>query len=341
MTAVQKHLGILLVLLSGAVAQTSGGSVTVQSVTTARDGDDLRVDITLSAPVKATAETAVHPDRILLDLPGTTSSDNTKNTPVNANGVRRVRTGQHSTSPLVTRVVLDLDRARAYTLKTEGNHIIVTVGAAENARRDSSHGAPVAAASGNVLGNLLRRRDRPTPLPEENSTSAPPPIPPTTATGPAFEPPSESSSAATLPPERPAAPVPQSQPVPLSPVNSAGQASFEENQIATVNKPVSSPASTSPAVPSASAPSTAPPPTRESSTVAPGAAAATQPASKRDEATMAATAPTSSPASPETAVIARSDDPSLRTVFKVKYVAEGRCLPRGWTRPRSCRGYEA
>ncbi|MGB8065476.1 MAG: AMIN domain-containing protein [Candidatus Sulfotelmatobacter sp.] len=95
---------------------------------TARESGNLRIEITLSAPVKPSAATAVHPDRILLDLPNTTSNDDIRNVSVHANGVRRVRTGQHSMSPLITRVVLELDQAHAYTVNTEGNRIIIMVG---------------------------------------------------------------------------------------------------------------------------------------------------------------------------------------------------------------------
>jgi len=187
--AVQKHLGTLLLLLSCAAAQNTAGTATVQSVKTVRDGSNLRVEVTLSAPVKPSFETASNPDRVLLDFPGTTSNDTIKSIAVNANGVRRVRTGQHSASPLITRVVLDLDQAHPYTVTAEGNKVIVTIGAAENARR-VSHGAPVAATSGNLIGVFRRRHDTaPPPVPPDNSTDFPTPAPPATSAGPAFEPP--------------------------------------------------------------------------------------------------------------------------------------------------------
>ena len=42
--------------------------------TTAREEGNLRVEITLSAPVKPSVETAVDPDRILLDFPNTSAT---------------------------------------------------------------------------------------------------------------------------------------------------------------------------------------------------------------------------------------------------------------------------
>src|SRR5271166_4561420 len=319
MTAVQKQLGMVMLLLSCALGQNTVGTATIQSVKTIREGAGLRLEITLSAQVKPSVNTAVHPDRILLDFPDASFLDNIKNIAVNANGVRRVRTGQHSANPLVARVVLDLDQAHPYTLKTDGNRIILTVGPAESAR-NVSHGAPVAATSGNLIGVFRRRQQALPPVTDDSSADGATPAPPATAAGPAFQPPTNNSSVATVPPERPMAPVPQSQPVNVSPGDSAGQASFEQNQIATASKPGRSPTDS---------PSETTFPPTDASPVAPARAPeiakTEEPASSVSGAAAAIVTPAATPKSvPETApVIARSDDPSLRTVFRVKYVAEG------------------
>src|SRR5271165_7428291 len=174
MTAVHKHLGMITLLLSCAAGQTVTGTARVEDVTTSRAGADLRIEITLSTPVKPAVETAEHPHRILLDFADTTCTDNTKEVFVNANGVRRVRTRQHSTTPLVTRVVLDLDQTHPYSVTTEGNRVILTVSPVEKAR---SQGAPVAATSGNLIA-VFRKREK-TNLPvldrsADNPKSRPP-----------------------------------------------------------------------------------------------------------------------------------------------------------------------
>jgi hypothetical protein len=310
MMAVQKHLGTILLFVSCAAAQNTAGSATVQNVTTTRQGTDLRVEITLSAPIKPAVETAENPSRILLDFPETTCNDKTKNVSVNANGVRRVRTGQHSTNPLITRVVLDLDQVHPYVVTTEGNRVILTVGAVER-ERSASRGAPVAATSGNLIGVFRRKRNTDAPS-VANSDDGPVPVPPPTPSGPAFEPPSDKPSVAVLPPEQPT-PVPQSPPFAVSPEGPAGQASVP-TQIASAAKPaaVEPPAATAPPS-SASAVETPPVPSE----------------SPKSENAVSPVAPAPPPAAVPTtaaetsALIARSDDPSLRTVFKVKYVAEG------------------
>ena len=137
---VQKHLWAVLVLASCAAAQ-NGTTATVQNVTVAREGTDVRVEITLSAPVTPSVDTAVKPNRILLDLPETIPGTSPKAVPVNDNGVRQVRTGQHSTLPLVTRVVVDLDQLHLYSVTTEGNRIILSVVAPD--KRAMSRSVPV------------------------------------------------------------------------------------------------------------------------------------------------------------------------------------------------------
>ena len=312
-----------MLLLSCAGAQNTAGTATVQTVTAAREGTDLRVEVTLSAPVKPSVESAVNPARILLDFPDTACSDKTKNVEVNSNGVRRVRTSQHSTTPLITRVVIDLDQSHSYTLQTEGNRIILNVGPAEKVR-NVSHGAPVAATSGNLIGVFRRRPAKAAPITEDTATgtrplpSPPPPV----AAGPAIEPPLNGSSAAALPPPpRTSAPAPQTQPAASSPVGSARRPSLEQNQIAAITTPANT---TDTPSATASSTTTAPPP----------GATANAPTAKADESVAsvpiapepsvsALPAPARNASADTSTLIARSDDPSLRTVFKVKYVAEG------------------
>ena len=303
--AVQKHLGTWMLLLSCATGQSAAGPATLQSVTTARQGTDLRVEVTLSSPVKPSFDTASNPDRILLDLPDTRSNDAVKTVSVHVNGVLRVRTGQHSTSPLVTRVVLDLDQAHPYTVTTEGNKIIITIGAIERARK-TTQGAPVAATSGNLIGVFRRRHDTAVPLPEQNTADFPTPVPPVTSAGPAFEPPSNNSSVAVVPPTPLTAPQPQSQPP---------SAFSEQKRIEMAAPP--------PVVSSSSSPSAAIPAVDAAVAIEPVAVPVI--AKKEEPAAPVAIAPaiTPSPSPESSTMIARSDDPSLRTVFRVKYVAEG------------------
>lgn len=168
----------IAVLLSTCATAQNPSDISVRSVTTSRQGSNLRIQIILSAPVKPSVETAVHPNRILLDLSNTVCYSNTKNVPVHANGVRQVRTAQHRTNPNVTRVVLDLDEVRPYVVTTEGTSIILTI---TGEAKQVSHGAPVPATSGNILAGVFRPKDRTGPVTGDTSKDSgtlPPPPPP-------------------------------------------------------------------------------------------------------------------------------------------------------------------
>ena len=351
MTVAQKHLWIASLLLSCAVAQTPT-PFTVRKVTTSKQGSDLRIEITVSAAVKPSVDTAVNPNRILLDFPNTVCSDSTKTVSVHANGVRQVRTAQHSTSPYITRVVLDLDEVRPYVVTAEGNSIILTVAGEE---KHASSGAPVAATSGNILAGVFRHRqhDGTGPVISDNSDNVAPPVPapPPAVAGPQFQPP-KASSAASVPPPPPAV----SQPKATVAASNAAPATFAQKQIAvaprpeqpadvktsaapaiasvqpkpveiaTTSTPVKSEAAAAPVVappqptPAASAPAeTAAPKAAETSAPTEATTAATDSATESGDASAAP----AEPAATAPTLIARSDDPSLRTVFRVKYVADG------------------
>ncbi|HKV81370.1 MAG TPA: AMIN domain-containing protein [Candidatus Sulfotelmatobacter sp.] len=373
MTAFQKHLGFLALMLSCAAAQNPSPA-SVRSVKTSHQGSDLRIEITVTAPVKPSVETAENPHRILLDFPNTVCTDSTKSVSVHANGVRQVRTAQHSTAPFVTRVVLDVDEIRPYVVTTEGTSIILTIAGED---KHVAHGAPVAATSGNLLAVFRRRRDGAGPVIDDTSNNPGPslPPPPPLVAGPSFQPP---SSASSIPAPPPAVAQPQvTTPAPASAV----PATLNQVQIAVAPKPnassgVVSSAPTAPAVAkaeekrveiaAASAPvqpvSVQPAPSRPP-TASPQPAPVTKPAPtepvtpKAEEKIAEVVPPPVATAAPETApttadttsapgevtesantspspvepaaaaptstLIARSDDPSLRTVFRVKYVAEG------------------
>ncbi len=296
MMAVQKHLGTLLLLLSCAVAQNTTGIATVENITVAREGTDLRVEVTLSSAVRPSVETAVGPDRILLDFPDTTCGDKVEKS-VNMNGVRRVRAALHASAPPITRIVLDLDQAFPYNLKTEGNRIILTISPAVVARTNRQ-GAPAAAASGGLIGIFRHAKSAPVPVAADHPPESPLPAPPpnttaTTSSSPTNPTVSPVQAAASAPP-RPAVTVPVD--------SSPKEGSFSSNQIAATTSLGNSATVTGAGFSSVNV--------------------STPAAPKPANADVTAASPALE-ASKENTLIARSDDPSLRTVFKVKYVAEG------------------
>jgi hypothetical protein len=304
MKAVYGQLAVVLLSLSAAAAQTGSAPTVLQRIATSSQGADLVVDLAMSAPVRASADVAHNPDRILIDLEGANCAAPFSDLAIRQNGILRVRAAQHSTNPSITRVVVDLDRAHPYALRTEGSHVILTISPVE-IRKNASQGAPAAATSGTPLGLLRRQPDRPAGMngpPPASVNSVPLPPLPVAHTG--IEP--SAGSVATSAPVPPP-PVIRSQPATADGNSSLG-ASFNPQ-----------PASTTPATAAAVASSGFEPGNAKPEPVATAAATEPPPA---PEPAPAPPAPEPMPA-PAVAIATRSDDPSLHTVFHVKYVADG------------------
>lgn len=189
MMVVQKQFATLLLLVSLAGAQTAGVA-SLQDVQVTHAGNDVRIEITLDAPVKASVITAVHPDRLVLELPNTTISEQ-QHIPVYFDGVRVVRYALHQISPAVTRVVVELDQAQPYALETNGTHIILTISPELDARANAHRsGAPAAAASGGFIGVFRRKQDSLPPAPANENAQ----IPAAPPSGPPLRFPSDKSS---------------------------------------------------------------------------------------------------------------------------------------------------
>src|SRR5271157_2313915 len=308
MTAIRKHLAIWMLSVSCAAAQSTGGTATVQNVTVARDSSGLRVEVTLSSPVQPSIETAVNPDRILLDFPGTITNGNAQKKEVNTDGVRRVRTGQHSVVPPVTRVVLDLDQARSYTMKAEGNRIIVTVGPALNASLARS-GAPASPVSLGLSG-IFRRKPASPQSPAADQS-------------PSISLPESAPARATVSTSNPADVKDAAAPPPFSGTQVAGDFKPRDGSVATGGFP-----SATADTPSATAEAPVSGTGFDAKAAGTGALEAKTPELKTGEpwAVASANSGVANPAAVATntaMMLVRTDDPSLRTVFRVKYVADG------------------
>lgn len=168
----------------------TNGFTRLQNVTTEQEGADLRVKIMLSSPVKPQIKTANDPDRIVLDFPETSCSSKTKE--IDANGIQRLRVAQHSATPLIARVVIDLEKSYPYTVSTQGNNVVLTVNTTERPQL-----LPIAALSGDSIGaSRAEAEEERIALVAGRSGDLPDraPLPMTTA-------PSEETTAAALPPD--------------------------------------------------------------------------------------------------------------------------------------------
>jgi hypothetical protein len=170
-------VSVLLLMGSlGAAQNTAGGAAEIEQLQVKRDGADVTIQVVLTGTVKASVETAINPDRLVLVLPGTVSDAKQKHFPLDANGVRAVRLGLNSANPPVTRVVVDLDRAHPYTLSADGKSITLRVQPSENAEVVVRHVGPAPAASAPLIG-VFRRKPQP-PAVDSTTAQAAIPVPP-------------------------------------------------------------------------------------------------------------------------------------------------------------------
>ena len=177
-----RQCGFLLLLVSCAAAQGAApDTVYVRGLKVVRDAaNNLRVEITLSAPLSASPKVtlAINPDRLVLDLPNTSSDTKQQQVSVNYKGVRRVRLGLNSAAPPVSRVVVDMDQAHPYTVQSDGFRVTLIIGS-PNAIASSGQGAQAAGASGGLVGIFRRRPANAPPMEtsDESAAGLPPPPP--------------------------------------------------------------------------------------------------------------------------------------------------------------------
>ena len=90
------------------------------------EGDKVSVEVNLSGSVTPTLTFAKNPDRLIADFPNV-SPRQWQHIPVGQNGVVRVRIGLNHSSPPVTRVVVDLDSLRPFTVEASDRKVLLNI----------------------------------------------------------------------------------------------------------------------------------------------------------------------------------------------------------------------
>jgi len=317
MKVARRQFGTLILLLGCAGAQQAGSPPAIlQDILVAQQGEDTRVEAVLSSPVQASVAVARHPDRMILKLSNTVDGMKRSKIQVSTNGLRTIRTETSKNTNV--EIVIELDRAHLYALSSDNGHIVVTLRGSSQKRR--SEAAMVAARRG-PLGGVLHRQKNSEPAESNGPTGAPP----------------AAATAGVFSKDR------QSQSSSENPSTAATSGSVATGTVHPTNPSVQ----TSGGHPSITAQATAPNVTQHFGlgNVQAAGSAATPPAASAQPVSTAlpATAPTTDnaprvsaetdatpsaqtggSAEPNTPALAlRAAEPSLRTAFTVKYVAEG------------------
>lgn len=145
----QKVLGPFVGLAATVAAAATGTTGTRLEHVVVREGPTPGVELRLSGVVEPHAHRVAAPPRVYLDLPNTTLGAGVARVSDGAAVVRRVRAGQFD--PKTARVVVELDRARAFEVHRDGAAIVVTFAAtpaaAKPAAADAAPTAPSAPAA--------------------------------------------------------------------------------------------------------------------------------------------------------------------------------------------------
>src|ERR1035441_10733319 len=118
MMAMRVQLGFWLLGVSYTVAQTLAPA-NVQKLQVVNAGDDVRIELTLSTSIKPSVVVATKPDRLVLELPNTSSDGKQKHVAVHRLGIRDVRIGLHQSDPPITQFGVDFDESVPHRLPAQ------------------------------------------------------------------------------------------------------------------------------------------------------------------------------------------------------------------------------
>jgi hypothetical protein len=115
--------------------------VQVQKISVSPQGP-IQLQVQTSFPVAPQAQVISNPERLIIDVPGAVPGSALRGLTVNRGDVKRIRVGLFSTTPLVTRVVLDLNSPESYRITPAASGFTVSLGQGTSNTAQVNH-APV------------------------------------------------------------------------------------------------------------------------------------------------------------------------------------------------------
>ena len=122
----------LLIAVSALLALPIAASAASRTVVRRIDlgaGDPLQFQVETSARVAPQAQIISDPERLVIDIPDAIPAPTLRNKNVSRSEVERIRVGLFSTTPPVTRIVLDLNAPQWYRIVPTSSGFSVTLGA--------------------------------------------------------------------------------------------------------------------------------------------------------------------------------------------------------------------
>lgn len=107
------------------VRHSSSQALIVQGVSVARGEEGMNVEIRANGPLTPKVLTLKSPDRLVIDLPNAIPQTHSRNIPVHAGDLNKVRMAQFQDQPPTTRVVLDLKAPQDFQLVSFNDKLVV------------------------------------------------------------------------------------------------------------------------------------------------------------------------------------------------------------------------
>jgi hypothetical protein len=131
--------------------------VSVRSVKVLGSKDTVEIEVEASDRIVPETRVLTGPDRLVVDFPNATPSNQVRNQSVDRGEVKDVRVGLFQSKPPVTRVVLDLKSARSYQIFPYGRTVMIKVmgnaGATDASTGNEGHGSQSTGRPGLVAAN--------------------------------------------------------------------------------------------------------------------------------------------------------------------------------------------
>jgi hypothetical protein len=166
---------MVLLLVSSLLAQKTA-PVRVERVDVVRESGVVAVKVMLSAPIKPSIETAVHPDRLVMVLRNAVPATK-RELAFNEDGTQTVHLDVVSGESPIIRIVIDLNGTTPYSLEARGNELLLKIREEKGLAHSNPHRTPPAAASGATITGIFHKQSKQDPETTAN-VAAPVLLPP-------------------------------------------------------------------------------------------------------------------------------------------------------------------
>jgi len=118
---------LLLFAMSGSSVGALGVGAKVKGVHVVPKANEVRIEVELTAPVTPIVRELGNPSRMIIDLPNSSVGDQSHLLKLYRSGVYEIHVGARASNPSNARIVVGIDSARPYAIKTLGSTFVLSI----------------------------------------------------------------------------------------------------------------------------------------------------------------------------------------------------------------------